>query len=194
MRRILDARRAAVVAGSILLALGIAIPVSANQGAGSVSVQATNNAAITLSISDDTAYFGSTIDPMGTNSNSSDANQVRALVDTPGSYYVWRSSGGNGLTVTVKSNTSWVGTMSASENDGGSRSMTIHSDVLRYSASEPTSYYDAALAPAFGADGSTFERSGTKGIHDYTYFYALRVDWNDDPGTFQSNVTYSVTN
>jgi hypothetical protein len=32
-----------------------------------------------------------------------------------------------------------------------------------------------------------------KGVNSYTHFYSLRVDWNDDPGTFSSTITYEVT-
>lgn len=193
MRRIKDARRTAIVTGALILSLAAAIPASAGQGSGSVSVEATNNAAITLSISDGTADFGSNIDPLGTKSNSSDTDQVHGYADVPGSYYVWRSDSGNGLTVTVKSNKSWTGTVTASGNRGTSDSMSIESGVLRYSTAEPRSYFEAALLPAFGESASSFEPTGTKGIHNYTYYYALRVGWDDDPGTFESSVTYAVT-
>ncbi len=193
MRRPRDARRAVAITSALLLTLVATMSARAEQGAGSVTVEATNNAAITLSISDGTADFGSNIDPMGTKSNSSDANQVVDYQESGGSYYVWRSDSGNGLTVTVKSNKSWTGTVEASKNKGTSDSMSIESGVLRYNKSEPQSYYDAALSTPFSTSPTTFEPMGSKGVHNYTYFYALRVGWDDDPGTLESSVTYSVT-
>ena len=120
-------RRVLAVTGVLLATLAIAVPVSAGPGSGSVTVQATNNAAITLSVSDGTADFGSNLDPLGTDSNSSDTGQVKDFQDANGSYYLWRSAGGNGLTVTVKSNTSWTGSVAASPNTGSARSMSIQS-------------------------------------------------------------------
>src|SRR5690554_4998160 len=109
-------RRATVIIGASVLALAFAIPVSADPDSGSVTVRATNNAAITLSVSDHTADFGTNLDPLGTNSNSSDFNQVQDFQEANGSYYVWRSNSGNGLLITVKSNKSWTGTVTASPN------------------------------------------------------------------------------
>lgn len=193
MRRFKGIRRAIVVAGASTLALAFALPVSADPDSGSVTVRATNNAAITLSVSDGTADFGTNLDPLGTNSNSSDFNQVQDFQEANGSYYVWKSNGGGGLVVTVKSNKSWTGGVAASPNTGSSASMSIDSGVLRYTESAPSNYWDAALATAFTNRESGFEAAGTKGVHTYNHFYALRVNWEDDPGTFASSVTYSAT-
>lgn len=176
----------------MVLALPIALPASAQTGTGSVSVQATNNAAITLSVSDGTADFGTNLDPLGSTSNSDDIGGVVSFQGPDGSYYLW-SSEGNGVMITVRSNKSWTGTIVASPNIGTSPSMSIESGVLRYSASAPGSYFDVALAPSLTTSGISFEAAGTKGVNTYTHFYALRVDWRDDPGTFVSSVTYTAT-
>jgi hypothetical protein len=186
-------RCAIAIAGVLLVALALAIPARAAQGTGSVTVRATNNAAITIAISDGTADFGTNIDPLGTDSNSSDTRQVVDFQDPSGSYYVWRSNSGSGLTVTVRSNKPWTGTVIASENAGTARSMTIESGVLRFGPTMPSNYYDAALSQPFVLTGSSFEAAGTKGIHTYSHFYSLRVGWIDDPGTFVSSVAYSAT-
>jgi hypothetical protein len=188
-----EVRRALAIAGVLLVTLAIAIPASAAQGTGSVTVQATNNAAITIAVSDGTADFGTNIDPLGTDSNSSDVNQVVDFQDASGSYYVWRSNGGNGLTITVKSNKSWTGSVVATENTGTSKSMTVESGVLRFRPTIPANYYDAALSQPFTLTSLSFEAAGTKGVHSYSHYYALRVSWADDPGTFVSSVAYSAT-
>lgn len=179
--------------GLLLPLLVISSTSTAGQGTGSIKVEARNNAAITLSVSDGTADFGANLDPLGTKSDSSDTNQVESFLGSGGSYYVWRSGTGNGLTVSVKSNVPWTGTVVASDNVGSSESMTVKSGVLRYSPVLPQDYYGAALSTAFTNHETAFEEAGAKGIHDYRYFYALRVGWDDDPGTFESAVTYSVT-
>jgi hypothetical protein len=108
-----------------------------------------------------------------------------------GSYYVWKSSG-SGLTVTVKSNKVWNGTIAASENSGTASSMTIASGVLRYDSTAPTSYDQAAADTAFTTDAAIWQTGHAKGTSEFTFYYSLRVDWDDDPGTFASTVTYSA--
>ncbi|MFQ5875704.1 MAG: hypothetical protein ACE5JL_18150, partial [Dehalococcoidia bacterium] len=149
---------------------------------------------ITIVISDDSAAFGTNLDPEGPNSNSGDSVlDYQSSVGNQGSYYVWRASG-SGLTVTVKSNRPWDGTVAASENSGTATSMSIASGVLRYAeGSEPTSYSACAPATAFTTASSPWKSSIPEGIQIYAHYYCLRVDWDDDPGDFISTVTYTVT-
>jgi hypothetical protein len=181
----------AVVAG-VLVAVA-AIPAGA--ASGGVSASGTNNANITITLSDSTADFGTNLDPSGTASNSSDTVVARVgSTGNEGAYYEWKANGGSGLTVTVKSNKTWNGTVQASENSGTSSSMTVASGALRYAeGSEPTSYAACSSGTAFATTAQSWKSNVAKGKSSYTQYYCLRVDWTDDPGTFASSTTYTVT-
>lgn len=171
---------------------GLAAP--ANAATGTVSVTATVNATITISIADTTAAFGTNLDPLGTDSNSSDGVfdfQSAGAPPATGSYYVWKTGG---VAITVGSNTTWNGTLSASANTGTSSSMTIASGVLRWKdGSAPASYSDCSSATSFNTAASTWKSAVPRGNTTYTTYYCLRDDWTDDPGTFISTVTYTAT-
>jgi len=191
----ITAHRGVVSLLAVLLAvtsvLATAAPAQAAQG--TVTVTATVNAAITISLSKSSAPFGTTLEPGGTDSNSGDTVvDFQSSSSNQGSYYVWKA-GGSGMTVTVQSNKTWNGTIAASENSGTSASMTIASGVLRYSSSAPASYNEAANGAAFTTDPDVWQTNHPKGTSYFTFYYSLRVDWDDDPGTFASTVTYFVT-
>ena len=178
--------------GTAFAALGVASPASA--ATGTVTVTATNNATISISIADTTAAFGTNLDPSGTDSNSSDGVFDFQSAGTPpatGSYYVWKTGG---VAVSVASNTTWNGTVSASANTGTSTSMTIASGALRWKdGSAPASYSDCSSATSFTSTAGTWKSNVSKGNNTYTTYYCLRDDWTDDPGTFASTVTYTAT-
>jgi hypothetical protein len=71
--------------------------------------------------------------------------------------------------------------------------MTIASGVLRYATTQPVTYAACASSTAFTTTSVTWQSNVGPGITAYTYFYCLRVDWDDDPGIFQSTVAYSVS-
>jgi hypothetical protein len=149
---------------------------------------------ITVIVSDGTAQFGTSISPQGDDSDSPDAvSDYQGAVGNQGSYYVWKSSGGTGVGLTVKSNRTWNGTVGATENTGTSPTMTIASGVLRYATTQPVTYAACASSTAFTTTSVTWQSNVGPGITAYTYFYCLRVDWDDDPGIFQSTVAYSVS-
>gem|GEM_PF-2949903 len=149
--------------------------------------------ALSISISDRTAAFGTNLSPAGTNSNSSDqVVDFQGNTGNQGSYYVWKA-GGSGTNGTGYSSKTWNGTIWASENTGTSASMTIASGVLRCSSSAPASYNEAANGAAFTTDPDVWQTNHPKGTSYFTFYYSLRVDWDDDPGTFASTVTYFVT-
>jgi hypothetical protein len=184
----------ALTAGVVVAVVAVATVIPAMAVSGNVTVSGTNNAKITISVEDTSAAFGTNLDPSGPDSNSSDSVvDFQGTTGNQGSYYVWKA-GGSGNTITVKSNKSWNGTVAASENTGTSTSMTVASGAMRYAeAVVPTSYSDAAGGVAFQTTGQAWKSSVAKGVNSYTHFYSLRVDWNDDPGTFASTITYEVT-
>ncbi|MBI4336595.1 MAG: hypothetical protein HY683_02025 [Chloroflexi bacterium] len=188
-------KRAAVLAAAVvMLALLVALS-AARVGAeqGGVSASAEGQAKITITISDGTSDFGTNLDPTCPASNSTDTvDGLAGSSGNQGCYYAWKS-GGSGMTVTVKSNKTWNGTVLASENTGTSASITVASGALRWTATAPASYSECASATAFGATAQSWQSSVGKGTNSYAYYYCLRVDWNDDPGTFSSSATYEVT-
>jgi hypothetical protein len=185
----LKSSRSAALA-TLLAALSLATlaaPASADSGA--VTVTATNNAKLTMTIGTPSAHFGSALDPTGAGT----AGQVSATAPGSGDqgvYYVWSPSG---ALVTVKSNKTWNGTVQASENSGSATSLSVASGALRFDASNPSTYAAASTASAFATTPTTWQQNHTKGSSSFTYNYLLRVDWSDDPGTFTSTVTYSAT-
>ena len=98
------------------------------------------------------------------------------------------------MNVTVKSNKVWNGTVVATENAGTSASLTIASGALRHvESTEPTTYAACSGGTAFTTTAGTWKSSVAKGSNTYTMYYCLRVDWDDDPGSFSSSVTYTAT-
>ena len=166
----------------------------AGAATGGVSASGTNNAKITVTITDAGSDFGSNLDPEGTNSASTDTVlDYQGSTGNQGSYYVWKAAGA-GVNVEVKSNKVWNGTVEATENGGTATSMTVASGVLKYAeTTEPTTYSACDSGTAFATTAATWKSSVAKGANTYTYFYCLRVDWSDDVGTFSSSVTYTAT-
>jgi hypothetical protein len=183
-----DRARLAAASGVLIGALLIgSSPALAETG--NVTVTATNNAKLTMTIGAPTAGFGTTLDPTGTGTGG----QVSATALGTGSqgvYYVWSPGG---TLVTVKSNKVWNGTVQAAENSGSAASLSLASGALRYGTTAPTTYSAASAAASFTTTPATWQTNAPKGTSTYSYNYFLRVDWNDDPGTFSSTVTYTAS-
>ena len=195
---IVSSRPLRIVLGAMLVAALVlaALPVNpAWAEVGAVTASGQNNAKITITIGDASADFGTNLDPEGTDSNSTPDTVLdyQGSTGNEGSYYVWKA-GGTGLSIGVKSNKVWNGTYEATENGGTATSMTIAGGVLLFSeGSEPTTYALCGAATAFTTTPTSWVSSVAKGKTTYTHYYCLRVDWDDDPGTFSSSVTYTVT-
>ena len=71
--------------------------------------------------------------------------------------------------------------------------MSTASGALRYEDSAPASYAECASATAFTTSPVTWRTDVAPGVSAYTHYYCLRIDWTDDPGTFFSTVTYTVS-
>ncbi len=189
-----------IVLGAMLVVALVLAALPANPAwalGGNVTASGTNNAKISITIGDGSAEFGLNLDPEGTNSDSTDTvADYQGSTGNQGSYYVWKSTSGTGLSIEVKSNMVWNGTYAATENGGAgaAASMTIASGVLLFSeGSEPTTYALCSSATALTTLATAWKTSIGAGNNTYTHYYCLRVDWDDDPGTFSSTVTYTVT-
>jgi hypothetical protein len=107
------------------------------------------------------------------------------------------TDGANGATyiytgvaaVTVNSSDAWTGACSATAATGSSN---IPTDSLAWKVtgdddSETTEY------AAFTTGSVDCFSSHPTGETTYTYDYRLRVRWADDPGDFETTITYSVS-
>lgn len=168
--------------------------VAADSGTGTVTVSGTDVAKLTVSISSTNAAFGSSLTPDGAAVGGAISATSVGTTGNQGVYYVWTPP--TTPLITVKSNKVWNGTVYASENAGGgaSATLTVASGALRWGTSAPTTYADGASLTAFSTVTTTVWLSNVaKGVSTYQQYYGMRVDWNDDPGTFASTVTYSAT-
>jgi hypothetical protein len=105
-------RALAVVARSLVLMMVMTTGLAAAE-AGGVTASGTNNAKLTVTISDSGSDFGSSMDPSGTDSDSTDTVlDYQCSAGNEGSYYVWS------------------GTVEAAENSGTSTTRTIPSGAL----------------------------------------------------------------
>ncbi|MBI2872639.1 MAG: hypothetical protein HYY00_05555 [Chloroflexi bacterium] len=182
----------AVLGVMALMAVLVVAAVSTASGeTAGVSATATNNAKITISVNDSGADFGTNLDPTGPASDSADGVTAHTSAGV-GAFYEWKTGG---MSVTVSSNKLWDGSVTASTSTGTSASMTIASGVLKRTATDPTSYSDcnSATSLATSAVSNNWKDDIAKGVNSYTEYYCLRVAWTDDPGTFISTVTYTVT-
>ena len=188
MRRLLwRAGPAAILIGSLSTVLSVA-PASADTG--SVSISATNNAKLTMMIGGSSANFGASLDPTGAGASGQVSATAAGTTGDQGVYYVWTPST---PLVTVKSNRTWNGTVQATENTGTATSLSVSTGALRYGTSTPSTYADAASGAPLTSSASSWQTNHAKGVSSFAYDYFLRVDWSDDPGTFNSTVTYTAS-
>jgi hypothetical protein len=176
-------------AAALLAAMALAtssLPALA-QSAGDITVTGGSVARIVLTIADNTAEFGSNLDPDGTASDSTDTvtAYVDGAADPRGACYRWDGSG------RVRSNVVY--------------DMTISSDVdvprLGFMTSPPTDYLEcssgeAASGAMFPAEdpagGFAFDqtRGGNK---QHPFSLGLDVRWLDDPDLNLADTTLTIT-
>ncbi len=174
------------VATITMLALAIALaaaskPASAQTTAsGTVDVSASNAATITLTLDATTVPFGE-VSPDG----SAGTGDVST---TGGSFYIRDSAVG----AAVNSNASWTGTVKASANSGTSTDMPLAqlrwSKAAMSATAKGTSFSTTADNTAFV--GAT---AASAGEFTYDFNYGLDVLYLNDPGTFATTATYTVT-
>ncbi len=199
--------------GMVLLAASLpALPEAVSGATGALTVSAQTAGSVTVTLSDDTsdlattpeptvtlddisADFGTMLEPSGVVSDSTDAVTVfTGSLPDEGACYVWAGAGGAGLSIHIKSNMPWNGSIQVSENTGTS-GLNIAGGSLRYvEGTAPTSYADGCVnSTAFDTSGNTWKSNNGPGDLTYSHWYALRVRWSDVPGTFSSTVTYVVS-
>ncbi|MDI7275507.1 MAG: hypothetical protein QME94_05980, partial [Anaerolineae bacterium] len=119
---------------------------------------------------------------------------VSSTVDDQGADYVIDAADGQGAAeVTVTSSVPWTGYCRASENAGTATSVTIADQRLAWrldGAAGWTAFTTAVESPPYG--NNCFP-SRIVGSNTYLYDYRLRILWSDAAGTFESVVTYEVS-
>ncbi|MHB0869078.1 MAG: hypothetical protein ACYC5J_06430 [Chloroflexota bacterium] len=172
---------------------------------GTVSVTASNAAKITMALSSDSngdlPSFGSGLDPAGATPNAPTGTVVPYTDASSGAYYVWSGKTDHGVTVAVKSNKAWTGTLLGTESSGtADGGWSVASGALRFAVgAKPTSYAAASGAsqvPLTGTPEAAWA-TATKGTSSTDLFFSLRVGWGDEPpavGTqFSSTVTFTAS-
>ena len=178
----------AVVVGT--LAMALAGTVYAQEASG-VSASGTANAKITLSLTDASMALGTpdpTCEGLSDGTTTGEFTVYNGSTGNEGCSYVWDS-----LTVTVKSNKPWTGTIAGSDGSPTS-DVTVGDGSFHYDTSAAAGTYTACgTDTALATTTSSFESSGVKGQSLYTFHHCVILDWDDADGTIDSTITYTVT-
>ena len=146
---------------------------------------------ITLTLSDATMALGTpdpTCEGLADGAPTGEFTVYSGTAGNQGCSYVW-----NDLDVTVQSNKAWSGTVAGTDGSPTS-GVTVPQGSFRYDVGTPTtSYAGCASNTALTTTASPFEPSGGVGDNQvYTYHHCVLVDWDDDDGTIDSTITYTV--
>ena len=203
-RRFLHSVTTLTVALGLLGTALLPMAARAEQQDGTITVTATVVSTFSLTIFDPTADFGTNLDAFGQPSNSTDI--VDAQTRSGGrQYYRWRASGAPALgkIIRVSSSLTWSVTVLATESTGTS-SLSVASGDLRFSQVSPNCdlsppVYDSATIDTFPALSDTtphpfrsFQQPTTGANQSGCLF--LGIDGADTPGTFDSVLTFTLTN
>ncbi|MGH2559047.1 MAG: hypothetical protein ACRDJH_08280 [Thermomicrobiales bacterium] len=199
---------ALLLALALLASLAVAPMASADTGTGTVSVTATNVESVILEvvIHDPTFTFGQICpQPVAVPCNPDPSAYHTTQGDAGSGQGVWWYLAPTAPSlVEVTSNRAWTGTVAASENSGtgASSSLTIASGALQYSGNTsltpPIAYNTAngTFTTPFTEAGAAWPNAtgGAAGTENFYHVYYLRSDLTDTAGSFNSTVTYTVTN
>jgi hypothetical protein len=111
---------------------------------------------------------------------------VTSQVDGAGATYV----ASNAVTVTVVSSSAWSGSCQAQENTGTAATITIADGRLAWRFAGGTAWTPFTVASPSPPLGNGCLPNPALGANSYVYDYALRTNWTDQPGTFNSVVVY----
>lgn len=96
------------------------------------------------------------------------------------------------VTIAVRSNGPWTGTMTAQIISGTSPGNTIASSALHYNTVPATTFNEAASSPHLDEQPITWGSGGTPGTFRVDHYFFLRAG-PADPETFTAAVTYTVS-
>lgn len=110
-------------------------------------------------------------------------------------WYVYAVNGGNAAArgqVTVKSNRSWNGTLTAAQTAGDKKKMDLASGILHYSTALPTTFAQANAAPVVGTTPITLASNHILGVTTYTHYFLLHVSQGSGGTAFSATLTYGA--
>ncbi len=146
---------------------------------------------ITLTLTDPTLALGSPDPNCQGNPSGTPVGEFTVYVGSTGNQgcgYAW-----DGITVTVKSNAAWSGTIVGADQVPTS-DITVANGSFRYdSVSAPASYSDCSADTQLPTTPAPFEPGGPTGINVYNFWHCVRLDWDDGDGTIDSTITYTVS-
>ena len=146
---------------------------------------------ITLTLTDPTLALGSPDPNCQGNPSGTTVGEFTVYVGSTGNQgcaYAW-----DGITVTVKSNAAWSGTIVGADQAPTS-DITVANGSFRYdSAGAPASYSDCSGDTQLPTTPAPFEPAGPTGINVYNFWHCVRLDWDDGDGTIDSTITYTVS-
>lgn len=164
---------------ALLCALTLILPAAAKSSSGTVTVHASIAAKIVV------APGGSAV-LIATLQNGANKKEW---------WYVYAINGGAPPTrgqVTVKSNRSWNGTLTAVQTVGDKKKMDLSSGVLHYSSTLPTTFAQAAAAPVLGTAPVTLASNHALGVTTYTHYFLLHVSEGSGGTLFGATLTYGA--
>ena len=177
-----------VLAGVLIT---LAVTAAHAQETGGVAASGTANAKITMTLSDTTMALG-TPDPscegLTDGTVTGEFTVYSGTTGNQGCAYIWHS-----LTVTVKSNKLWTGTVSAGDGSPTSGITVAAGSFLYDTVVAPTSYAGCTADTPLTTTSATFEPSGALGRRDYPFYNCVVLDWSDPDGTINSMITYTVS-
>jgi hypothetical protein len=138
---------------------------------------------LTLTINTGAVSYGS-VSPVGGVDPA--AVGVTSQVDGTGATYV----AGGAVHVTVISNANWSGSCQAAENTGSASAIAIAGGRLKWRFTGGSAWTAFTITSPSPPLGNGCLPNPAPGVNNYNYDYGLRVEWTDQPGSFNSVVTY----
>ena len=172
-------------------ALAAGVSVVHAQETGGVAASGTLNAKLTLTLGDTSMALGTPDPDCEGNTDGATVGEFtvyNGATGNQGCSYLW-----NGISVRVKSNKAWTGTIDGSDGSPTSAIKVVNSSFHYDSAAASTNYSTCADATAMATTSATWEPSGTVWNNLYTFYHCVIIDWDDTDGTIDSTITYTVT-
>jgi hypothetical protein len=189
---------------AILVAI-TAAPTLMAQTADSEDVTVTANivspAALVITLCDLSANFGSELNNEG-GSVTGTTDTVAATTEGTGAgqgvYYRWTPTCATGTSfIQIDSSVAWDLHQCATDGTSTS-SLAIANSALKFRTSSVADYANANISTTFtpcpvGATQTPVQMSSVGSTTNINFFYYLRVDDNDTPGSFNATTTWTVT-